>query len=138
MENSKQPKALYLVGIIAWLIPGGGHWMLGQKNRAVAIFFGIVITFIIGIFLGGTELIDPRNAWLWFCAQIFTGLPAVAASLIQNPAVLMGNGRAIDLGQLYTSVAGLLNVLCILDALIPTPPKPALSKPKAQGATAAK
>ncbi len=121
MKNSKQPAALYLVGILAWLIPGGGHWMSGQKNRAIPIFFGIVITFIVGVFLGGSELIDPQNARLWFCAQIFTGLPAVVASLLQNPAIEMGNGRAVDLGQLYTSVAGLLNVLCILDALIKGP-----------------
>ncbi len=103
------------IGVIAWLIPGAGHWILGKKNRAIAIFCGIMFLFIIGIIAGGTALINPGHAKLWFLAQVFSGLPA----LIMKTNADMGYGKGIDIGQLYTACAGLLNLMCVIDALIP-------------------
>jgi hypothetical protein len=106
-----------VIGIIAWLVPGSGHWLRGEKNRAIAIFCGIMFLFIVGICAGGTALINYKEARLWYLAQIFAGLP----SLIMTSKAEMGFGRGIDMGQLYTSCAGLLNLLCVIDAMIPTP-----------------
>ncbi|MBN2063301.1 MAG: hypothetical protein JW745_00750 [Sedimentisphaerales bacterium] len=104
-----------VIAIIAWLIPGAGHWLRGKKDRAIAIFCGIMFLFLVGIFAGGTALINYKQAQLWYLAQIFCGLP----SLIMTSTQDMGYGRGIDMGQLYTSCAGLLNLLCIMDAIIP-------------------
>ncbi len=115
-NQAVMPAMAPLIGVVAWLIPGAGHWMLGKKNRAIAIFCGIMFLFIIGIMLGGTAIINPEKAKLWYLAQIFSGLPC----LIMTSKAEMGFGRGVDLGQLYTSCAGLLNLMCVIDAIIPS------------------
>ena len=118
-ENTAVSKLpLPVIGIIAWLVPGAGHWFSGKKDRAIAIFCGIMFLFVIGIIVGGTALINPSQAKIWYFAQVFSGIPA----LIMTSKANMGYGRGIDIGQLYTACAGLLNLLCVIDAIIPTPP----------------
>ena len=104
---------------MAWLVPGAGHWYMGKRNRAVVIAGTICTTFMLGIILGSIEVIDPQQATAWFCAQILCGIPTMIAALIQQPNLPMGYGRGIDLGQVYAGIAGLLNLMCILDALVP-------------------
>jgi len=119
LEAETDDKALYLIGILAWLIPGGGHWYRGERGRASVIFVAVCTTFLLGLLLGGTEVIDPQNAKAWFCAQISCGLPAIIATLVQDGAVSIGVGKGSDWGQVYCGVAGLLNMFCVLDALVP-------------------
>jgi uncharacterized protein DUF6677 len=113
-------KALYLAAILAWLVPGAGHWYLGKRSRGAIIFLAICSTFLIGLYLGGLEMINPQGSFgskAWFCAQILTGLPGLIAAIAQDPNIGPGYGRGVDLGQVYTGIAGLLNLLCILDVL---------------------
>ncbi len=117
---------MIFIGIIAWLIPGAGHWMLGKKNRAIVIFVSIIILFFTGIYIGGNSLVNVTYAKLWYIAQIFTGLPC----LIMTSKEQLGFGKGIDLGQLYTSCAGLLNLMCVIDAIIP--PESGTNKNKAK------
>jgi len=121
-KQSGPESAVYFVGVVAWLIPGAGHWLLGMRQRAVIIFVAICSTFLIGLILGSIELIDPQHAKAWFCAQILTGVPAIIATLLQDTATSITNiasyGRGVDIGQVYAGVAGLLNLICILDALL--------------------
>jgi len=116
-RGPESEKAAYFVGFLSWLVPGAGHWYLGQRHRAGAIFLAICVTFLLGVILGGVEMIDPQNAKAWFCAQILCGLPAVIVTFVQDPNLKAGYGRGVDWGQVYTGIAGLLNLLCVLDAL---------------------
>ena len=111
---------IYLVGIVAWLIPGAGHWLIGQRERAIYIFLGVGSLFLLGIMLGSIFMIDPAYSKPWFCAQILVGGPALIATLAAglDSGVAEIFGRGVDLGQVYTGVAGLLNLMCILDALV--------------------
>ena len=108
----------YLMGSLAWLVPGVGHFYLGMRLQGTIIFLTICVTFALGLTLGGLEVIDPHQETPWFRAQILAGLPAVLAVLTQNPDVSVQLGHGVDLGQLYTGVAGLLNLLCVVDALM--------------------
>ena len=109
----------YLAGFLAWLVPGAGHWYLGQRSRGGVIFAAICATFLLGIVLSGLEMIDPQNAKAWFCAQLLCGTPTLISLLVQDQATTINEiyGRGVDLGQVYAGVAGLLNLLCILDVL---------------------
>lgn len=121
MAKRKQQKMYqkppYFAGILAWLVPGAGHWYLGMYARGLVIFFSVCVTFALGILLGGIEMIDPLNDKWWFAAQILAGIPAIVIAIFQDPNVLSGVGRGVDHGQVYTGVVGLLNLLCIMDAL---------------------
>ena len=125
-HSSKPP--VYLVGIVAWLIPGGGHWLLGQRDRATAIFSAIILTFLLGLLLSGVFQADPGQGHpFWYFLKTLVGMPTFIATFLQE--ALSGSvsfrgydgsififGRGFDLGELYTRVAGLLNAMCILDA----------------------
>jgi hypothetical protein len=126
MRNKpKNENTIYLVGLLAWLIPGAGHWLLGEKNRGAVIFVAICTTFLFGIMLGTIDVIDPQEAKAWFCAQVLCGLPTIITTILAkiltpNFALEKIFGRSRDIGQVYIGVAGLLNLLCILDALYRT------------------
>jgi len=125
MENKpKNENALYLIGLLAWLIPGAGHWLLGEKNRGAIIFVAICTTFLLGIMLGTIDVIDPQKAKAWFCAQVLCGFPTIITTILAQKltgiTIMDIFGRSRDIGQVYIGVAGLLNLLCILDALYRT------------------
>ncbi len=124
-EKSELGAWVYYVGIVAWFIPGGGHMMHKQWGRGITMLVAICGTFLLGLMLGGVEMIDPKVPWYY--AQIIAGGPTVLATLIQSPDVTSADiyGRGVDLGQLYAGVAGLLNLLCIFDALVLNKGKPA-------------
>ncbi len=123
MPQSSPP--IYVVGILAWLVPGCGHWLLGMRGRGIAMFLAIVLTFVVGVMLGSVHQVNPdRPAThsFWYILQVLTGLPAIITTFAQNavsqPDTVSIYGRGVDLGELYTRVAGLLNLMCVLDALL--------------------
>ena len=118
---------VYFVGIIAWFIPGGGHLLYKRWSRGITMLVVISVTYLLGLMLGGLEMIDPKVPWYY--AQIIAGGPTILATLVQNPDVTSAEiyGRGVDLGQLYAGVAGLLNLLCIFDALVLNQVEPSVS-----------
>ncbi|MBN1436084.1 MAG: hypothetical protein JW936_03325 [Sedimentisphaerales bacterium] len=108
---------IVIAGILSWLIPGGGYFYLGHTRRGGIACVGICVLFFLGVALGGIGSVGPNYHKLWFLAQILSGLPAIIGTLLEHYKMSVGTGRGIDLGQLYTGVAGLLNLLCLLDVL---------------------
>ena len=115
--DSKDP---YIAGVLAWLIPGLGHWYLGLKGRCAVFFFAINFTFWSGMIIGGLRsTIDPHTNTAWFFAQICAGLNTVISFMLSSMTAAMPSyGKTLDLAIIYTSIAGLLNVLVIFDAMV--------------------
>lgn len=108
---------LVMIILAGWLVPGGGYWLLGEYKRAVIVFVTIVLTFCAGLYVGSIGVIDPVQAKAWFAAQMLNS-PAVA--LIGNVTASGGYpsyGRPNEIGQLYTSISGLLNLLCVINCV---------------------
>ncbi|MHC4423522.1 MAG: DUF6677 family protein [Planctomycetota bacterium] len=106
-------------GLFAWFIPGAGHLVLKEKKRAIIIFATIVPTFCAGLYIGSIGVIDTVGGtpWYVYAAQIMSS-PMVA--LLAH--VTAGGGYPVyswpnEIGQIYTSTAGLLNLLCIVNAV---------------------
>jgi len=137
---SKGPKNrdiffLAVVGLAAWAIPGGGYFLLGQTRRALVVSITILLTFGAGLYVGSIGVIDSVGAKPWYIAQVMNtptvillgnhvaqantgavqqvGQPGFSGSLGGYPVF----GRANEMGQIYTSIAGLLNLLCIVNAV---------------------
>ena len=136
-KGAKNGDILFLavVGLAAWAIPGGGYLILGQLRRALVVSVTIILTFAAGLYIGSIGVIDSVGAKPWYIAQVMN-TPAVillgnhvaqantnAAAEANQPnfsGPLGGYpvfGRANEMGQIYTSIAGLLNLLCIVNAV---------------------
>ncbi len=141
---------------LAWIWPGAGH--IYQRRYAKGILFMVCIlgTFFFGLFLGEGKVVyaawnDNEVRWQYIF-QLGVGAPALPA-IIQSRRVQNGqrplfdamrppNGNerkqwqfrlnsAFDLGELFTMIAGLLNVLAIYDAYAgPFVPEPDSNKRK--------
>ena len=109
--------SLLIVALSAWLVPGAGHFIIEEKKRAVIIFVTIVIIFFTGLYVGSIGVIDPVGAWPWYLAQIMNS-PAVAViGHLTAAGTYPVYGRPNEIGQIYTSIAGLLNFLCVVNAV---------------------
>ena len=108
---------MIFVALLSWFVPGAGYFWLKERKRAVIIFTTIAVTFWLGIYIGSIGVIDPVLAKPWYAAQIINS-PAVA---LLGRAAAGGSfpvyGRPNEVGQIYTSVSGLLNLLCIVNAV---------------------
>jgi hypothetical protein len=112
----KNTAYLVLVGVAGWWIPGAGHWLIGQQKRAAIIFLSISFAFVLGIWLGSIAVIDAKTPWYW--AQMLNS-PAVAylAHLSGSVLNLKSYGKPREIGEIYTGVSGMLNLLCIINAV---------------------
>ncbi|WP_165063685.1 DUF6677 family protein [Paludisphaera rhizosphaerae] len=131
---------------LAWLVPGLGHYYQGRTGKAWLYAICILGLYAVGFYLGeGKNVywrwVSPFNTdkfMLHYVGQFFVGLPALPA-LIQatihhfspdsnflggfmaEPSTnvlnaLLDKGKPYEIGLIYTTVAGLLNVLAIYDA----------------------
>lgn len=114
-------------GFLAWLIPGLGHIYLGERKRGFIFLVTIAATFWSGVAIGGVRgTVQPHQHTAWFMAQVNSGGHALAAYGLHKsmgmaqgkPWPYVGHWLSIDIGIVYTAVAGLLNVLIIMDALV--------------------
>lgn len=136
----------YLAALLAWMIPGSGHIYQGRTAKGILYALCILSLYFLGFILGDGKIVywrwvnplhNPDKFCLHYIGQFFVGLPALPA-LVQStltyyglPTILggfmaepsqnvinglQGFGKLIEVGTIYTTVAGLLNVLAIYDA----------------------
>jgi len=104
--------------VLAYLIPGAGHYYLGYRGRAAAFFAIIVILFAIGLSIdGGLYTLATANRALLrllaALASLGAGIPYfVAASLGPHGDV---TSLTYEYGTTFTLTAGLMNLLLVLD-----------------------
>jgi len=103
--------------LIAWLVPGGGHFYLGRWKRA-ALFLSVVMTlFVLGLSMEGRLFSLERGFFglLRFLADAAVGLPYIVGKVLGWGA---GDIRSsgYEYGNTYLFTAGLINMLLILDA----------------------
>ena len=108
---------LLFVGLAGWLVPGAGHLVLGKRRHAVIIFVSIVLAFCIGIYIGSIGVVNPVGAKPWYVAQTMNSPAVIALGRITTTGDYRVFGRPNEIGQIYTSIAGLLNLLCIVNAV---------------------
>lgn len=116
-----------IAGILAWVVPGLGHLFLGERKRGIILLVTISLTFWTGVAVGGVgATVNPRERKLWFMAQFMAGGQSLAACAMSRSvmtetkapnSVVLSHWLSADVGIHYTGVAGLLNLLAILDAI---------------------
>ncbi len=115
----KENHTLFLltVGLLAWLVPGAGHFLIKEKKHAIIIFVTIVLTFCAGLYVGSIGIINPVGAKPWYVAQIMNSPMVALLGYVATTGDYSVFGRPNEIGQIYTSITGLLNLLCIVNAV---------------------
>jgi len=120
-RRSKESRTLLMliVGLLAWLVPGAGHFVLKQKKRSIIIFATIALIFSVGIYVGSIGVIDLFGSTPWYVvlAQVMNSPMVVALGLLTRGPAYPVYSQPNEIGQIYTSTAGLLNLLCIVNAV---------------------
>jgi hypothetical protein len=107
--------------LLAWIIPGGGHFFLRKTMRGVLILTSVILMFLIGIMMRG-PLFLPQSGdmltvliyWGGFISHLATGaLYFVTVALGYNQPDVAGH--MYDYGSKFLVGAGLLNVLAMVD-----------------------
>lgn len=129
--TDKQPEppcpSAPIVAVLAWLLPGLGHWWIGDRPRALIFFIVTAVTFWGGVAVGGVRsVVTPKENGLWIAAQLCMGSQAIGALYVGrqfapqrkgDPDTFKAPWPSSDIGVVYAGVAGLLNLLIILDVL---------------------
>jgi len=116
--DETQSGALVLLCVAAWAIPGAGHLWLGRRNKGLVFLVALPLMFAIGLALRGRifpfDLADPLVA-LAALADFGIGLSYFVAAALGYGT---GDVRAVtyEYGNAFLIVAGLLNVLVVIDA----------------------
>jgi TM2 domain-containing membrane protein YozV len=101
--------------LLGWLIPGAGHLAQGRVARGVFCFVLITGMFTIGCVLAeGTNLDRTRHFYYW-AGQTLLGPTAFVAEYLSGHPLMELRPRYSDAGVMLASVAGVLNVLLLLD-----------------------
>jgi hypothetical protein len=112
-----QSGGLVLLCLAAWAIPGAGHLWLGRR-KGLVFLIALPLMFAIGIAIQGRLFpFDPSEPLVGLAAvaDLGIGLVYLAASALGYGA---GDVRAVtyEYGNAFLIVAGLLNLLVIIDA----------------------
>ena len=112
--------------------------------------FGVLFLFLSGLLVGGVDCVDSRNDRLWFLAQALCGPVAFTADFVNQRVVQrlpadyrrgsqgrqafergdarlltglrrIGLGRVNEMGTLFIALAGLMNLVVVLDVLYVRP-----------------
>ena len=117
-RSASEPGALVAVCLAAWAVPGAGHLWLGRRQKAFVFMLVLPLMFAIGLLLEGRifslQLGEPLGT-LAAVANMGLGIPWLLARLAGAGE---GTVTAVtyEYGNIFLIVAGLLNVLVILDA----------------------
>jgi hypothetical protein len=118
IDRAQSSISPYVVGVIAWIAPGLGHLWLGRRQKGLVFLVALVGMFAFGLWLRGRifpfQLSEPLVALMAF-ADLGMGLPYLVAKTLD---VARGDVVAMtyDYGNAFIIVAGLLNMLVVLDA----------------------
>jgi hypothetical protein len=115
---ARPAKPLWLIYLVSWLVPGGGHLWLGRRHKGIAFLVALPVMFAIGLALEGRlfpfEWSEPLVA-LAALADLGAGLPCLAARMF-GYGLGLPSALTYEYGNAFMITAGLLNALVIIDA----------------------
>jgi len=123
---------------VAWLLPGAGYLLIGQRTRGLTVGISVLTLFLAGLLIGGVRVIEvpgfdgtgqrQRDVRViheiqekpWFVGQILTGPACLIGGWfsidLAHQRIPRSHGRVNEIGTLYTAVAGMLNLMAIIDS----------------------
>jgi hypothetical protein len=110
--------------LLGWLVPGLGHWKIGQKARGM--FFGVplVALFLAGLLLSDFRCVSPFDRHpIWALTQIPGGALTIVTAALTSSLTIQRDNSYYSAGCLYVAVACLLNLVALCDLYDLTEPE---------------
>jgi len=118
--NAPSRSPLLILGL-AWLVPGGGHFLLGRRGRGALIFGAVLVSFAFGLLMRG-PMFQPKSGDLLTTLIQYGGFVGdLCSGLLYLVSVWLGYsqqdvaGASHDYGAKFLVAAGLLNILAMVD-----------------------
>src|SRR5947209_14418357 len=107
---------------LAWLVPGGGHFLLKRPGRGALLAISVALMFLLGLMMRGA-LFAPQTGDI-LTTVIYVGgfIGNLMSGILYFLAVSLGYsqpdvaGHVHDYGTKFLVAAGLLNILAMVDA----------------------
>ena len=104
--------------VLAYVVPGAGHFYLGKRERAGAFFVIVFFMFVLGLSIDGAlyTLAESRGSML----RTLASLGSMGSGAIYFIARTMGpfgnvTSATYEYGTTFTLSAGLMNLLLVVD-----------------------
>jgi hypothetical protein len=118
-EAAAPKRSAAVAMILAWLVPGLGHFYLGRRRTAFAFAVIVALTFLAGLsFQGRLYTIEdgqPLTILATFAVYGAGLLNLAARALLESPGGTI-LAPTFEYGCAYLLTAGLMNLLLVLDA----------------------
>jgi len=109
-------------GLLGWLIPGGGHFLLKRTGRGALLAVSVLSMFLLGLMMRGA-MFQPQTGDILttiiycggFLGDLASGLLYLLTSWLGYTQADMA-GHVHDYGTKFLVAAGLMNVLAMVDA----------------------
>ncbi len=127
IERDYRPESLraaWLIGVVAWAVPGAGHLLLRRWARGLLLGGAVWAMFLTGLWLGGhlftvtstDQLLAALLQLLPMIANVGSGVLYIACWLTNTGFAENAQRLTYEYGNTFLLVAGLLNYLAMLDA----------------------
>jgi hypothetical protein len=108
--------------LVAWLVPGGGHFYLKRNYRGALLGGCVTLSFVVGLMMRGYmfqplggDLLTSVIYYGGFFANLSTGVLYFMTRWFGYESADVA-GHIVDYGTKFLVVAGLFNILAMVDA----------------------
>jgi len=101
--------------LLGWLVPGGGHLAQGRRKRAVIVFVMLTGLLLLGTWLAEGSNLDRERHFYYWGGQLMGGLPVIGLGQALGQPEVRHEIPYAEAGLVLACLAGLLNILAILD-----------------------
>lgn len=115
-EVSTGSKSPAFAVLLTWLVPGLGHLYQGRKTRGLLIFIALVGMLVLGSMLADASNLSRERHYYYWGGQLMAGLPALGLQAVWGAKAVTQHITYGEAGLVMASVAGMLNILAMLDA----------------------
>jgi len=107
---------------LGWLLPGGGHFLLGRRARGGLVALAVILMFLLGLAMRGA-MFEPQSGDLLTTLIYWGGfIGNLASGVLYFLTIMLGYsqpdlaGHVHDYGTKFLVGAGMLNILAMVDA----------------------
>ena len=101
---------------LSWLVPGLGHARAGQRDKGVLLGIAVLAVFAAGLVFSHGHAVDRGITDVWWIGQNLCGGGSLFAAVVTGPMRLEAAPDHADLGLVLCTVAGLMNLVVMVDA----------------------